>query len=90
MVFREEEVDHFLRLFNESKTQIRAFPGCEHLELFQATADPTTFFTYSYWESEAALNVYRDSPLFKSVWAQTKVLFAQKPQAWSVAVIAEL
>ena len=30
------------------------------------------------------LENYRNSALFKNVWAKTKVLFNDKPQAWSV------
>ncbi len=41
-------------------------------------------FTYSHWESEAALETYRHSELFAEVWAATKVLFNAKPEAWSV------
>lgn len=90
MVFREEETENFIQLFKERKTQIRASAGCTHLELLRATADPRIFFTYSYWESEDDLNAYRHSPLFADTWAKTKALFAEKPQAWSVAVLADL
>ncbi len=47
-------------------------------------------FTYSYWESEAHLNTYRHSDLFRETWAKTKVLFADKPEAWSIEVSDEL
>jgi heme-degrading monooxygenase HmoA len=39
--------------------------------------------TYSYWLSEEHLNAYRDSELFKTTWAATKVLFLDKPVAFS-------
>ncbi len=84
MTFEPEKVDHFLQLFRESKTKISAFPGCHYLELLQSTKDPAVFFTYSYWENEQALENYRQSELFKSTWAKTKILFSGKPEAWSV------
>lgn len=90
MVFRSSETENFIQLFQERKEQIRGFEGCTHLELFRSTREPDIFFTYSYWESEDALNVYRHSSLFEDTWAKTKVLFSEKPQAWSVEVIAEL
>lgn len=90
MVFREEESENFIALFNQSKKRIRASVGCNHLELLRATAEPNIFFTYSYWESEEDLNAYRHSPLFADVWAKTKVLFAERPQAWSVTVMDNL
>jgi hypothetical protein len=42
------------------------------------------FFTYSYWDDATDLENYRNSEFFKSVWAKTKVLFSEKPEAWSV------
>ena len=82
--FKPENIEDFKNIFENSKLKIRGFEGCNYLELWQGKKDPTIFFTYSYWDSEAALNNYRNSPLFKEVWAKTKVLFNQKPEAWSV------
>lgn len=84
MSFREEEVQSFLQLFEERRMLIRNFAGCHHLELWQDARHPNIFFTYSHWESEAALDHYRFSELFKDTWSRTKALFADKPQAWSV------
>lgn len=84
MNFEEQKVDSFLALFNERKSLIRHFEGCKHLELWQDAHKPAIFFTYSIWESEQHLDHYRFSELFKDTWARTKVLFAEKPQAWSV------
>lgn len=87
MTFQEDKVNTFLAIFKEKKKDIRGFPGCHHLELFQDIHLPGIFFTYSYWDNEAALNAYRHSDLFASTWKDTKVLFADKPAAWSVQVI---
>ncbi len=84
MTFRPAEVPAFLELFEERKATIRAFKGCTHLELWQDSAQPNILFTYSKWESEADLNHYRFSDFFKDTWGKTKVLFAEKPNAWSV------
>jgi quinol monooxygenase YgiN len=84
MHFRENSVNDFLQLFEERKSKIRHFEGCHHLELWQDENDPCIFFTYSHWESEHHLNLYRFSALFKDTWATTKTFFAAKPQAWSV------
>ncbi|SFW26030.1 putative quinol monooxygenase [Cellulophaga fucicola] len=84
LTFKTENIVSFENIFNESKHFIRNFEGCNFLELYQDKHNPTIFFTYSYWDSEAALNVYRHSDLFTSVWAKTKVLFADKPEAWTV------
>ncbi len=84
MTFQAEHAAEFLDLFNRSKHQIRLFPGCQHLELLQDVGAPHIFYTYSYWENETALEKYRQSDLFKQVWSETKALFADKPQAFSV------
>ena len=42
------------------------------------------YMTHSHWESASDLNNYRDSEFFKTTWAKTKVLFAEKPLAFSV------
>jgi quinol monooxygenase YgiN len=90
MTFRPEEVPAFLENFEVHKILIRNFPGCRHLELWQDENQKNIFVTYSHWESEAALNQYRDSQLFKSVWSFTKTLFSEKPQAWSTKKLQEV
>lgn len=84
MHFQPEKVGTFLDNFEASKAQIRAFDGCEHLELLQDSERPEVFFTYSHWRDEEALKTYRSSELFKRTWAKTKVLFKEKPEAWSL------
>ena len=90
MTFRPEVVPAFLENFEAHKILIRNFPGCRHLELWQDENQKNIFVTYSHWESEAALNQYRDSQLFKSVWSFTKTLFSEKPQAWSTKKLQEV
>jgi len=90
MKFERENVPLFKTIFEESKLTIRNFEGCHFLELYQDRHDETIFFTYSYWEHEENLKAYRHSDFFKSVWASTKVLFSDKPEAWSVNKIASL
>jgi quinol monooxygenase YgiN len=90
MHFRPDAVQEFLDIFERSCEQIRAFPGCEHLELWQDRHDRGIFFTHSRWQSLEQLNAYRDSALFASVWPRTKALFAAMPEAWSTELIKEL
>lgn len=90
MTFDPARVSEFVKVFDASKERIRNFEGCSHLKLLNDINSPNIFFTYSHWESEDHLNAYRDSELFKTTWAQTKVLFAEKPEAWSVEAKREL
>ncbi len=88
MTFQPEKTETFLQdVFEASKSNIRAFPGCLSMELLRDTAAPNILFTLSVWESEAALNSYRSSELFQSTWAKTKALFADKAQAWSMELL---
>ena len=84
LTFAEENVPAFEALFAETNDKIRAFPGCLHLELWQAKADPQVFFTFSIWQSEADLENYRRSSTFGDIWKKTKSLFADKAEAWTV------
>ncbi len=86
MTFLPEKTEDFLAIFNTSKNKIRNFDGCLHLELWQDADNPNVFTTHSHWENAEALENYRQSELFKTTWANTKVLFAEKPQAWSNVV----
>lgn len=88
MTFEPELVSEFLTIFEESKLLIRSFKGCEHLELLQVTDASNILCTLSFWDSEENLNNYRQSELFKTTWAKTKVLFAEKAEAKSFYTIA--
>ncbi len=90
MDFKPENVPAFMAIFNSNKSKIRAFNGCTFLELYRDKNTPNIFFTYSYWCNEDALEKYRTSTLFTNVWSKTKVLFQNKPQAWSVDKVAIL
>ena len=84
MTFKPEHVSVFLTQFERDKKHIRGFEGCLHLELLNDKNNPNIFFTYSKWQDESFLEKYRHSDLFSSVWKQTKILFAEKAEAWTV------
>ena len=84
MGFYKQNIEVFLQNFEATKTRIRAFEGCDFLELYRDKKDPSIFFTYSFWDSEEALETYRQSELFNTVWSKVKLLFSIRPEAWSV------
>jgi heme-degrading monooxygenase HmoA len=84
MTFKPEYIQDFKDIFNSSKELIAAVDGCKHVELLQDVNNPCVFFTFSLWEHEDFIEQYRNSDLFKGVWAKTKVLFDDKPEAWSL------
>ena len=85
--FVPDQIDAFLENFEKNKDKIRHFEGCSHLQLLRDIHHTHQFFTYSHWESEEHLNNYRNSALFKEVWANTKNKFNQRPEAWSVDAV---
>jgi heme-degrading monooxygenase HmoA len=90
MTFQPDRVKDFLEIFDESKREIRQMEGNFGLQLLRATAETNILFTLSDWESEAYLDNYRQSELFKKTWAKTKVLFLEKAEAHSVFVYDDL
>lgn len=87
MTFRADELDTFAAIFDASRPKISAFPGCQHLDLLRDLDQPNVRLTLSHWESAEALETYRQSELFRSTWAATKVLFADKPVAFSMETV---
>ena len=76
-------VPDFQVIFEESRTTIKSFSGCLHLELLQYQTTPNILFTLSHWENEEALEQYRQSEFFKYTWKKTKLLFSDAAVAWS-------
>jgi heme-degrading monooxygenase HmoA len=87
LTFQADKTADFKEIFDTSKDKIRAMKGCLYLELLQDVNKPHIFFTLSHWDTEGALNEYRHSDLFKTTWAKTKILFANKPEAWTTEVV---
>lgn len=83
MTFQDGKLPDFHAIFDRSKHHIRAFPGNRHLELLSDPDDPNVRMTYSLWNSATDLDAYRHSELFRTTWAATKTLFAEKPVAFS-------
>jgi len=83
MTFRPDALEAFLTMFEATSPQIRAFPGCEHLELWEDVRYPNILTTYSIWTDAEALDAYRRSELFKSTWNRTKAWFAAPAVAHS-------
>jgi (4S)-4-hydroxy-5-phosphonooxypentane-2,3-dione isomerase len=87
MTFIPGKEEEFLKVFNNSKEKIRNFDGCSFLELLRDSDNPNVFFTHSHWNSKENLQKYRQSEVFISTWAATKILFSAKPEAWSLEAI---
>ncbi len=89
LTFDPDKVADFMVVFEASKAAIRAFPGCKRMSLARDQAVPNVLFTISQWEHAEALEQYRRSELFQQTWAKTKVLFAERAEAWSLEMLDE-
>ncbi|MDJ1505498.1 antibiotic biosynthesis monooxygenase family protein [Xanthocytophaga agilis] len=84
MTFQIDKVADFHTIFRQSQPIIRSFPGCLHVELLQDADNPVIYSTLSHWENAAALEAYRQSDFFRDTWSKTKILFSDKPIAFSL------
>lgn len=84
MTFKEEKVADFLHIFQASQPLISQFEGCVDVKLFRDHNYPNVYYTKSLWIGHDALEKYRNSVLFESTWAKTKILFDDRPQAYSL------
>ena len=83
LTLQSDKTEDFLAFFAKHKKEITSFPGCLFLQGLRDINNNNIFFTYSHWKNETALNAYRDSDFFQSIWPQAKLWFAEKPEAWS-------
>ena len=74
----------FKTVFKSVQPQIAGSKGCTYVQLLQDQSNPEIFFTISHWANEDHLNAYRNSELFKNVWAGVKPNFQSKAEAWSL------
>ena len=84
MHFKEDRVEHFLKIFQENYKAISGFSGCISVELLRDAADPLCYCTVSRWDADNSLQAYRTSPLFESVWKTVKPMFGRKAEAFSL------
>jgi quinol monooxygenase YgiN len=87
LTIRTHEIEKFTTLFSNYKSEITNFKGCINVELFQQDNNGSVFFTYSKWDSLKAIEEYRSSITFKTIWSSVKPLFSEKAQAWSLEQI---
>ena len=87
LTFAEKHVQDFINVFDESAHLIRGFDGCQSMILLRDKTNSNVFFTYSIWEDESDLGMYRKSELFGKVWGTIKPYFIAKPEAWSCDVV---
>ena len=81
---QKENTQRFIELFEQAQPSIAATSGCEYVALLRDTKNPNLFFTHSHWVNAEALESYRKSAFFRATWSQTKLLFNDKPEAWSL------
>jgi heme-degrading monooxygenase HmoA len=81
-----EFTQKFLSLYSSHQDMIKGNQGCISLQLLQSDENPNHLATLSHWESDEALNHYRNSEFFRTLWSNVKPLFAKKAKAFSYHV----
>jgi autoinducer 2-degrading protein len=84
MKFKPEESANFIAFFDAIKDTIETMPGIISVKLYQDEKDQNVFFTHSIWLNTSSLDAYRTSDFFKDIWPKTKLMFEDKPMAWSL------
>lgn len=79
----------FLQVVNPHIKKMERTPGCLELRLFIDSTDPDCFVTQSRWENEESLENYRNSDLFRSVWAKVKPFFSDRAEAFTLKPVDE-
>jgi len=82
--FFENKTQNFIDIFQSTKDQICSFDGCLQLDLMNDFHQSNVYYTISKWNSNESLETYRNSALFKETWAKTKLLFNDKPIAYTL------
>lgn len=86
--FHPEKVGEFMEFFSKHRNTIASFPGIISLDIYKDASLDNVYYTFSIWESEAALEAYRESEIFNSLWSYAKQRFSGKPLAYSLADIS--
>lgn len=82
--FKAPHVESAKKVLMEIAPMVRGFEGCSRLEVLFDVHNPRRIVTYSHWESEEALTVYRNSEVFQAFWQVVKPLFASSAIARSL------
>ena len=84
LTFEPDFAENFKVIFKEHRAGIAHMQGSISLQAYQDIHQPHVFFTISLWENEAALDSYRFSSFFKSLWGKVKPRFTEKAVAHSM------
>ncbi|MFZ0556126.1 MAG: antibiotic biosynthesis monooxygenase family protein [Nitrososphaeraceae archaeon] len=82
-----DEVDEFLKVFEETTKYFKQQPGFISAQLHRGIAGSTTFFNYVIWESAAQFKRAFDNPDFKSNMANTLPTTVMSPHLYKKVAI---
>ena len=84
LTITESKAESFYDFVKPRIKEIRKFPGCIKVDLYEDNSDTRVYYTISQWESEKDLNEYRKSKLFGTIWPIVKPWFSEKPITYSL------
>jgi quinol monooxygenase YgiN len=87
LTLAHQHIEDFKQIWIAHKSGIANMQGCLSLQAYQDHKEPHIFFTISRWENEHALDNYRYSDYFKTLWSTVKPMFTAKAMAHSLTPI---
>jgi len=85
--FTEPYCKEFEANFPAIQKIVLSSAGCRSVRLLKSK-EAGVYFTYSIWDNEEALALYRNSDTFKNIWIEFKVQFKNKAEAWTTSDIS--
>ncbi len=77
----QERREDFLSAVTEVFETVASSAGCLGIEILSSAEKPDTFLSLSRWESEAALEAYRNDTVFGTLWSTIKPWFSTPAEA---------
>ena len=89
MELADAKAESFAAIFESRNPASIKAAGCHEVKLYKDKENEHCIFTISIWESEEALNTYRDSSFFKTTWSMVKPMLSKKAQVWSLESVTQ-
>jgi heme-degrading monooxygenase HmoA len=85
--FNQTYCKEFETNFSDTQKIVLSSEGCRSVQLLKSKEDGI-YFTYSIWDHEQSLEMYRNSDTFKKIWLEFKAHFKDKAEAWTTTDIS--
>ena len=84
LTFTPAGLEALEQVLAKAAARVRTREGCLHMHMMRSDEEPGLIFTYSLWRDAGALDAYRHSEAFQTMWGTIKPHFAARPEAHSL------